>query len=104
MSAIADRQIVNRLPGIEFPLGATVTRTGTNFAVASEVANTTMRYDRARNHLDRHPKLHPRRLHGLRHLTSPATSSLITRLWHPSVVNGWGNASKCGLGSLRAWG
>jgi hypothetical protein len=32
---------------------------------------TTMRHDRARNNLDRHPQLHPRRLHGLRHLTSP---------------------------------
>ena len=30
---------------------------------------TTMRYDRARQNLDRHPKLHPRRLHGLRHLS-----------------------------------
>lgn len=29
---------------------------------------TTMRYDRARNSLGRHPQLHPRRLHGLRHL------------------------------------
>jgi len=30
---------------------------------------TTMRYDRARNNLDRHPQLHPGRVHGLRHLT-----------------------------------
>ncbi|MEU7875810.1 tyrosine-type recombinase/integrase [Dactylosporangium sp. NPDC049140] len=30
---------------------------------------TTMRYDRARNNLDRHPQLHPRRLHGVRNLT-----------------------------------
>ena len=33
---------------------------------------TTMRYDRARKNLDRQPQLHPGRLHGLRHLTSPA--------------------------------
>jgi glycogen operon protein len=39
MSAIADTQTVNTLPGREFPLGATVTGTGTNFAVASEVAD-----------------------------------------------------------------
>jgi integrase/recombinase XerD len=32
---------------------------------------TTMRYDRARKNLDRHPKLHPRRLHSLRHLKDP---------------------------------
>ncbi len=31
---------------------------------------TTMRYDRARKNLDRHPKLHPGRLHGLRDLTA----------------------------------
>ena len=30
---------------------------------------TTMRYDRARKNLDRHPQLHPRRLHGLRYLS-----------------------------------
>lgn len=30
---------------------------------------TTMRYDRARNNLDRHPELHPRGVHGIRHLT-----------------------------------
>lgn len=30
---------------------------------------TTMRYDRARKNLDRHLQLHPRRLHGLRHLS-----------------------------------
>lgn len=29
---------------------------------------TTMRYDRARTTLDRHPQLHPRGLHGVRHL------------------------------------
>jgi integrase len=29
---------------------------------------TTMRYDRARKNLDRHPQLHPGRVHGLRHL------------------------------------
>ncbi|GAB3076377.1 tyrosine-type recombinase/integrase [Micromonospora schwarzwaldensis] len=31
---------------------------------------TTMRYDRARKNLDRHPRLHPRRLHGLRDVAS----------------------------------
>jgi len=38
---------------------------------------TTMRYDRARKNLDRHPQPHPGRLHGLRHLTpaSPATQA-----------------------------
>jgi site-specific recombinase XerD len=30
---------------------------------------TTMRYDRARTNLDRHPNYNPRRLHGIRHLT-----------------------------------
>jgi isoamylase len=39
MSAIADTQTVSTLPGSEFPLGATVTDAGTNFAVASEVAD-----------------------------------------------------------------
>jgi integrase/recombinase XerD len=34
---------------------------------------TTMRYDRACQNLDRQPELHPRRLHGLRHLTQPAS-------------------------------
>ena len=42
MSAITDTQVVNALPGSEFPLGATVTEAGTNFAVASEVANGMM--------------------------------------------------------------
>jgi hypothetical protein len=37
---------------------------------------TTMRHDRARNNLDRHPNYHPGRVHGLRHLTDgPAQSS-----------------------------
>jgi site-specific recombinase XerD len=31
---------------------------------------TTMRYDRARKNLDRHPNLHPRRLHGLRNIAA----------------------------------
>ena len=39
MSAIADTHTANALPGSEFPLGATVTDAGTNFAVASEVAD-----------------------------------------------------------------
>jgi isoamylase len=39
MNALADTQTVDTLPGSEFPLGATVTGTGTNFAVASEVAD-----------------------------------------------------------------
>ena len=39
MSGSADIRTVNTLPGSEFPLGATVTGTGTNFAVASEVAD-----------------------------------------------------------------
>ena len=39
MSATADTRTVNTLPGSEFPLGATVTDAGTNFAVASEVAD-----------------------------------------------------------------
>jgi glycogen operon protein len=42
MSAITNTQVVNALPGSEFPLGATVTDAGTNFAVASEVANGMM--------------------------------------------------------------
>ena len=42
MSVTADTQTANTLPGSEFPLGATVTDTGTNFAVASEVANGMM--------------------------------------------------------------
>jgi glycogen operon protein len=42
MSATADIRTVNTLPGSEFPLGATVTGTGTNFAVASEVADGMM--------------------------------------------------------------
>jgi site-specific recombinase XerD len=33
---------------------------------------TTMRYDRARKNLERHPNYHPGRLHGLGHLTAPA--------------------------------
>jgi integrase/recombinase XerD len=36
---------------------------------------TTMRYDRARKNLDRHPQLHPGRVHGLRHVTPPARGS-----------------------------
>ena len=39
MSAIADTQTAAALPGSEFPLGATITDAGTNFAVASEVAD-----------------------------------------------------------------
>jgi hypothetical protein len=34
----------------------------------------TTRYDRARGNLDRPPQLHPRRLHGRRHLTDPGSS------------------------------
>ena len=33
---------------------------------------TTMRYDRARENLDRHPNYILAALHGLRHLTSPS--------------------------------
>ena len=41
---------------------------------------TTMRYDRARKNLDRHPnQLHPRRLHGLRHLTTELFRAYIFR-------------------------
>ena len=41
---------------------------------------TTMRYDRARKNLDRHPnQLHPRRLHGLRHLTEGLLRAYIFR-------------------------
>jgi isoamylase len=39
MSAISAAQATGALPGSEFPLGATVTGDGTNFAVASEVAD-----------------------------------------------------------------
>jgi len=39
MSAIADTRTSSTLPGSEFPLGARVTDAGTNFAVASEVAD-----------------------------------------------------------------
>jgi isoamylase len=39
MSTTADSYTANALPGSEFPLGATVTDAGTNFAVASEVAD-----------------------------------------------------------------
>jgi len=39
MSAAPADQTTGALPGSEFPLGATVTSTGTNFAVASEVAD-----------------------------------------------------------------
>ena len=38
MSAVA-AEAVGTLPGSQFPLGATVTDTGTNFAVASAVAD-----------------------------------------------------------------
>jgi Carbohydrate-binding module 48 (Isoamylase N-terminal domain) len=39
MSATPAAQPTGTLPGSEFPLGATVTEAGTNFAVASEVAD-----------------------------------------------------------------
>jgi isoamylase len=39
MSAVPVTQAASTLPGNEFPLGATVTDTGTNFAVASTVAD-----------------------------------------------------------------
>ena len=39
MSAISATQISDALPGSEFPLGATVTDSGTNFAVASSVTD-----------------------------------------------------------------
>jgi isoamylase len=39
MSAVPAAEAVRTLPGSEFPLGATVTGTGTNFAVASGVAD-----------------------------------------------------------------
>jgi glycogen operon protein len=39
MSAAPAAQAIGALPGSEYPLGATVTDTGTNFAVASEVAD-----------------------------------------------------------------
>ena len=42
MSTVTDTRTVSTLPGSEFPLGATVTEAGTNFAVASEVANGMM--------------------------------------------------------------
>ena len=41
MSATSAAQVPGTLPGSEFPLGATVTDTGTNFAVASEVTAAT---------------------------------------------------------------
>jgi hypothetical protein len=34
---------------------------------------TTMRYDRGASESGPPPQLHPRRLHGLRHLTKPAS-------------------------------
>ena len=39
MTAAPAAEAVTALPGSEFPLGATVTGTGTNFAVASGVAD-----------------------------------------------------------------
>ena len=39
MSAVPEAQATGALPGSEFPLGATVSDGGTNFAVASEVAD-----------------------------------------------------------------
>ena len=39
MSAAPAAQATGGLPGSHYPLGATVTDTGTNFAVASEVAD-----------------------------------------------------------------
>ena len=39
MTATPDTQVPEALPGSMFPLGATVTEAGTNFAVASEVAD-----------------------------------------------------------------
>ena len=49
MSAAPAAQATGALPGSEVPLGATVTEAGTNFAVASEVANGMMLclFDRA---------------------------------------------------------
>ena len=45
-----------------------------NVQIAARHADprTTMRYDRARKNLDRHPNYILRRLHGLRHLTRPS--------------------------------
>ena len=42
MSATPAAQATGTLPGSEFPLGATVTGEGTNFAVASGVADGMM--------------------------------------------------------------
>jgi glycogen operon protein len=39
MTAAPTARVPDALPGSEFPLGATVTDAGTNFAVASEVAD-----------------------------------------------------------------
>jgi integrase/recombinase XerD len=40
---------------------------------------TTMRYDRARKNLDRQPQLHPRRVHGLRHMKGPTRQATLPR-------------------------
>jgi hypothetical protein len=40
---------------------------------------TTMRHDRARKNLDRHPQLHPRRLHGIGHLIRSCITYAATR-------------------------
>jgi hypothetical protein len=50
-------------------LGAGVDLRDAQIAARHADPRTTMRYDRARQNLDRPPELHPRRLHGLRHLS-----------------------------------
>ena len=55
-------------------------RRGSQISARHADPRTTMRYDRARKNLDRHPnQLHPRRLHGLRHLTTELFRACIFR-------------------------
>jgi integrase/recombinase XerD len=50
-------------------LGAGVDLRDVQIAARHADPRSTMRYDRARNNLDPPPQLHPRRLHGVRHMT-----------------------------------
>jgi integrase/recombinase XerD len=56
-------------PWVTTMLDAGVDLRDVQIAARHRDPRTTTRYDRARQNLDRHPQLHPRRLHGLRHLT-----------------------------------
>ena len=47
---------------------------------------TTMRYERARSSLDRHATYIVAALHGLRHLTKPASPAARTRRRRPTLL------------------